>query len=46
MKDAKAMAFVNAYGVLAALENLCDLDSEAKAICQGLERPVNFCFDV
>jgi len=46
LKDARAMAFVNAYGVLAALENLCDLDSEAKAICQGLEKPVNFCFDV
>ena len=46
MKDAKAMAFVNAYGVLGALENLCDLDDEAKNICKKLKKPVNFCFDV
>lgn len=46
MKEAKAMAFVNAYGVLATLENLCEIDDEAKAICKGLKKPVALCFDV
>lgn len=46
MKDPKAMAFCNAYGVLAALENLCEMDDEAKKICQKLKAPVAFCFDV
>lgn len=46
MKDAKAMAFVNAYGVLCTLENLCAIDDEAKAICKGLKKPVSLCFDV
>ena len=40
------MAFVNAYGVLATLENLCDMVDEAKAVCQGLKKPVSLCFDV
>ncbi len=46
MKEAKAMAFVNAYGVLATLENLCVMDDNAKAVCQGLKKPVALCFDV
>ena len=46
MKEAKAMAFVNAYGVLATLENLCQMDDGAKAICKGLKKPVSICFDV
>ncbi|MBO4445476.1 MAG: hypothetical protein IKT24_06080 [Clostridia bacterium] len=46
MKDPRAMAFVNAYGVLAALENLCAIDDEAKKICKKLKKPVRFCFDV
>lgn len=46
LKDARAMAFVNAYGVLGALENLCEIDDEAKQICKKLKKPVNFCFDV
>ncbi len=46
MKEAKALAFVNAYGVLATLENLCQTDDEAKAICQGLKKPVSLCFEV
>ena len=46
MKEAKSMAFVNAYGVLATLENLCDMVDEAKAVCQGLKKPVSLCFDV
>lgn len=46
MKEAKAMAFVNAYGVLATLENLCAIDDDAKAVCKGLKKPVALCFDV
>lgn len=46
MKEAKALAFVNAYGVLATLENLCQMDDEAKAICAGLKKPVSLCFEV
>ena len=32
MIDTKAMAYVNMYGVLGTLENLCQLDGEAQAI--------------
>ena len=46
MKEAKAMAYVNMYGVLATLENLCEIDDEAKQILQGLNKPVSLCFDV
>lgn len=46
MKEAKAMAYVNMYGVLATLENLCEIDEEAKAICQGIKKPISLCFDV
>ena len=46
MKEAKSMAFVNAYGVLRTLENLCDTVDEAKAVCQSLKKPVSLCFDV
>ena len=40
------MAYVNMYGVLATLENLCEIDSEAKAVCTSLKKPVSICFDV
>ena len=46
MKEAKSMAFVNAYGVLRTLENLCDTVDEAKAVCKSLKKPVSLCFDV
>lgn len=45
-KEHKAMAYVNMYGVLASLENLCELDSEAAGICKSLKKPVAICFDV
>ena len=32
MIDTKAMAYVNMYGVLGALENMCQLDGEAQAL--------------
>ena len=46
MKEARALAFVNAYGVLRTLENLCDMVDEAKAVCAELKKPVSLCFDV
>lgn len=46
MKEAKAMAYVNMYGVLATLENLCEIDDEAKAILKEIKKPVSLCFDV
>lgn len=46
MTEAKAMAYVNMYGVLATLENLCEIDDEAKAVLAGLKSPVSLCFDV
>ncbi len=46
MKESKAMAFVNAYGVLGALENLCELDDKAKAIVKEIKKPISLCFDV
>lgn len=46
MKEAKAMAYVNMYGVLATLENLCEIDEQAKKICSELKKPVSLCFEV
>lgn len=46
MKEAKALSYVNMYGVLCTLENLCELDDDAKKICQELKKPVSLCFDV
>lgn len=46
MTEAKAMAYVNMYGVLATLENLCAMDEEAKAILAELKAPVSLCFSV
>ena len=37
LKEAKAMAYVNMYGVLATLENLCQIDDEAKAVLRELK---------
>jgi len=46
MIDPRTMAFVNLYGVLAALENLCALDKEAINILKKMAKPVSICFDV
>lgn len=46
MKEPKAMAYVNMYGVLGALENLCAMDSQAKAVLAELKNPVSLCFEV
>lgn len=46
MIDTTAMAYVNMYGVLGALENLCRLDEEARAVLSELKKPVALCFYV
>lgn len=46
MKDVRAMAFVNMYGVLGTLENLCAVDEKAKNILSQLKNPVSLCFSV
>lgn len=46
MRDTRAMAYVNMFGVLAALENLCAIDAPAKAILADLKKPVSLCFFV
>ena len=46
MIETKALAYVNMYGVLGTLENLCQLDETAKKILQDLKKPVSLCFSV
>ena len=46
MIEQKALAYVNMYGVLGSLENLCELDEGAKKIVAGLEKPIALCFEV
>ena len=46
MKETAAMAAVNMYGVLGALEDLCRLDEPAKEILRGLKKDVALCFSV
>jgi len=46
MTESKAMAYVNMYGVLATLENLCAVDEKAKETLAGLKKPVSLCFSV
>lgn len=45
MKDSKTLAYINMYALLGALENLCDLDAEAKNYA-SVEKPVSICFKV
>jgi len=46
MIETKAMAYVNMYGVLGTLENLCAMDETAKEILSQLKKPVSLCFRV
>ena len=46
MKEPLAMAYVNMYGVLGALENLCEMDRQAKEILAGLKKEVALCFSI
>ena len=45
-KDATALAAINMFGVLGALENLCATDEKAAAILRDLNKPVSLCFAV
>lgn len=46
MIEQKALAYVNMYGVLGSLENLCAMDEKAKTILRELTSPVSLCFSV
>lgn len=46
MIESTALAYVNMYGVLATLENLCELDGESKEIIAKLKKTVSLCFSV
>ena len=46
MIETKALAYVNMYGVLGTLENLCQIDAQSKAILATLKKPVSLCFSV
>lgn len=46
MTESKAMAYVNMYGILGCLENLCAVDAPAKAILTDMGKPVSLCFSV
>ena len=46
MIETKAMAYVNMYGVLGTLENLCAMDDQAKAVLAELKKPVSLCLSV
>lgn len=45
MTDAKTLAYINLFAVLGALENLCDMDPQAKSILDG-SKPTSIGFDV
>jgi hypothetical protein len=43
--DQKTLAYINMYAILGALENLCELDPEARALMTN-KKPIALCFDV
>lgn len=45
MTDAKTLAYINLYGILGALENLCELDEEASKLAQ-VKKPVSVAISV
>lgn len=46
MKESKAMAYVNMYGVLGSLENLCTMDGAARKLLAAMDKPFSLCFSV
>lgn len=46
MKESKAMAYVNMYGIFGCLENLCAIDERAKTILADMKKPMSLCFSV
>ena len=45
MLDQKTLAYINMFAVMGTLENLCELDPEARALLTN-EKPVSLAFDV
>jgi len=43
MKDPKTMAYINMYGILACLEDLCRLSPDAKKLASGKPTSISFC---
>ena len=46
MTEQKALSYVNMYGVLGSLEDLCRIDEEAKRILKEMKSSVSLCFEV
>ena len=46
MIEQKALAYANMYGVLGALENLCQIDRKAQEVIKSIKGKVSLCFDV
>ena len=46
MIEQKSLAYVNMYGVLGSLENLCAMDSVAKKALKRIKKEVGLCFEV
>lgn len=46
MIEQKALAYANMYGVLGALENLCQIDATAKEVLKTLKSKVSLCLSV
>ena len=45
MTDAKTLAYINLYAIFGALENLCELDADARALLTN-KKPITIGFDV
>ena len=45
MTDAKTLAYINMYAIFGALENLCELDQDARALLTN-KKPITIGFDV
>ncbi len=45
MTDAKTLAYINLFGILGALENLCELDEEAQNLLKG-KKPISIGIEV
>ena len=45
MTDAKTLAYINLFGILGALENLCELDEEAQELLKG-KKPISIGIEV
>ena len=45
MTDARTLAYINMYGILGTLENLCELDENARALLTN-KKPISIGFEV